>query len=852
MASDYFDDDEDPRRLSFNPFLDYSRDVNGRFFDKRVQNLYRNLQIANQIHSCCHTCFKYCITARICRFGFPRREAELRESLKTQYPETDDPFATAMARGYIHVRSDASGRKRCIFVPPFNNAHINNHAFDPFLFIAQHANMDVKYMDNKSGTVEYICSYASKTEQPDFSKISNIYIKKMAGLTRNGRSITDLQKLNAVGNALIDSELVGAPQMCYFLIGLPLVIFSRSIERINSLQRNSIHVRLKGQDERESSAAEASAVTGDSHLAKRAAYGAFIVHNMSLNDSRDPGQVTFFSLRTSYTSKAIKQISSAQSTKQNRIPLLDHLLSTNKATGEISDCEKSFRIADYLFIKRRKSAIIHLSPHIPFDSMDERSAYSTLLLHHIWPNGDENQIVPYGRSAVDVLKEAQLLEHVKQIVQRHEQSEAHISRLRQDQQLSSSARRRTQQLLEQQTRYEDNDTTDSINGIHASDLDDGSDDDNIPYNSPQNSDDEIADFEDSMDKFNHDEQLLDMSNKAIQLSPLQYHTAIQFIETAKSLWTTQMQDVANEQEISVALQATLHANADLPYIPVDNLRKRKADLKQMVQTLDLDHTKAFSKVKQALPCKFGQRNYEQLVMFVSGEGGSGKSHFINTISEYGSVMYGKTRGTYGIVVKWAPTGASAFNIGGCTWQSGIKKQQYTKGESDKKYRQIAKEFQDARLLILDEISMIGLEDLYLISSTIAKALATLAVDNEKKDEILQSPFGGLHVIYAGDLYQLPAIKRTAIFSKNYSKFAAQKGKELWMLINFYVKFIENHRINKNDQVECMFAAALSILREGGHSAVNGVLRYLHTHNLATNEAECIEKAHRVSDHKLLI
>jgi hypothetical protein len=48
----YFADAEDPRRLPFDPSLDYHRDAAG-FRDPRVQNLYRNLQIANQMHKCC-------------------------------------------------------------------------------------------------------------------------------------------------------------------------------------------------------------------------------------------------------------------------------------------------------------------------------------------------------------------------------------------------------------------------------------------------------------------------------------------------------------------------------------------------------------------------------------------------------------------------------------------------------------------------------------------------------------------------------------------------------------------------------------------------------------------------------
>jgi hypothetical protein len=57
---------------------------------------------------------------------------------------------------------DGRGRKRFVVEPPFNNAHLNNHAFSPLLFIAQRANMDIKFLQDKPGIVEYVGDYASK------------------------------------------------------------------------------------------------------------------------------------------------------------------------------------------------------------------------------------------------------------------------------------------------------------------------------------------------------------------------------------------------------------------------------------------------------------------------------------------------------------------------------------------------------------------------------------------------------------------------------------------------------------------------------------------------------------------
>ena len=83
----------------------------------------------------------------------------------------------------------------------------------------------------------------------------------------------------------------------------------------------------------------------------------------------------------------------------------------------------------------------------------------------------------------------------------------------------------------------------------------------------------------------------------------------------------------------------------------------------------------------------------------------------------------------------------------------------------RRYRAIGLVIQDALVLVLDEISMYGLEDLFYISSTVAKAQATLYHNTvEKEHHILAAPFGGLLVVFAGDLYQLPAIRKTSIQS----------------------------------------------------------------------------------------
>ena len=61
-CKDYFNDKNHPCRPPFNSSWDYTRNAAGEFSDMNVQNQYRALQIGNQFHDCCSTCFNYCYT----------------------------------------------------------------------------------------------------------------------------------------------------------------------------------------------------------------------------------------------------------------------------------------------------------------------------------------------------------------------------------------------------------------------------------------------------------------------------------------------------------------------------------------------------------------------------------------------------------------------------------------------------------------------------------------------------------------------------------------------------------------------------------------------------------------------
>lgn len=130
-------------------------------------------------------------------------------------------------------------------------------------------------------------------------------------------------------------------------------------------------------------------------------------------------------------------------------------------------------------------------------------------------------------------------------------------------------------------------------------------------------------------------------------------------------------------------------------------------------------------------------------VFLTGEPGSGKTYVVNA--------YVKWLREHGVnVAITASTGIAATHIGGMTihaW-TGIGVKKYLSGydlDAISSNERVAKRIRAARVLIIDEVSMLSAD--------------TLAMADEVCREIMQKhePFGGMQVVFVGDFFQLPPI-----------------------------------------------------------------------------------------------
>lgn len=57
------------------------------------------------------------------------------------------------------------------------------------------------------------------------------------------------------------------------------------------------------------------------------------------------------------------------------------------------DAPTKFRIDGIVYTLKKRPVVINLSPHIPYDPINEKSCFSLLLMHYPWPVHGESAIV---------------------------------------------------------------------------------------------------------------------------------------------------------------------------------------------------------------------------------------------------------------------------------------------------------------------------------------------------------------------------------------------------------------------------------------------------------------------------
>lgn len=178
------------------------------------------------------------------------------------------------------------------------------------------------------------------------------------------------------------------------------------------------------------------------------------------------------------------------------------------------------------------------------------------------------------------------------------------------------------------------------------------------------------------------------------------------------------------------------------------------------------------------------------LIFITGGAGTGKSTFVRwALREFsGSVLLG------------APTSMAALNVGGKTLHSLCALPPGWISKKDISRQPSRKEITEAKLLIIDEISMVT-------SNLLDGVSAYLRVNRG-----VNKPFGGLPVVMVGDMFQLPPVMPSSLqpfFIKHYGSAKFYNAKCLQNATYYGVELNRTYRQSDQD-----FVDILTKLREG--------------------------------------
>ena len=149
-------------------------------------------------------------------------------------------------------------------------------------------------------------------------------------------------------------------------------------------------------------------------------------------------------------------------------------------------------------------------------------------------------------------------------------------------------------------------------------------------------------------------------------------------------------------------------------------------------------------------------------VFLSGPGGTGKSHCINLIHRdvnyfklLNNNIYGQTKieDDKPLILLTAPTGSAAFQIGELTLHAALQLGQNNHLSYEKKAI-LVNYLSQLKVLACDEISMVG-------SPHVADMNSQLCMINNSAD-VTKYDFGMVSIVAIGDLYQLPPVKSCPI------------------------------------------------------------------------------------------
>lgn len=227
--------------------------------------------------------------------------------------------------------------------------------------------------------------------------------------------------------------------------------------------------------------------------------------------------------------------------------------------------------------------------------------------------------------------------------------------------------------------------------------------------------------------------------------------------------------------------------------------------------LKADQLRAHNIVAKHLSLFLHGAGEDQLLMYVTGAGGTGKTVLIKRI-----MKTFVNAGAEHLLATTATTGIAATPINGQTLHSwaGIPinpllGDNWMMAASNDNQEKRKRNMEGRRYLIIDEVSMMTTELLALLSQVLAKHHSNVDAADAFK------PFGGVNIILFGDFHQFPPVgnPRAALFVPNQKRERGTLGRALFEQFETVVELREQIRVT-----DATWQSILDRLREGACNA----------------------------------
>ena len=232
--------------------------------------------------------------------------------------------------------------------------------------------------------------------------------------------------------------------------------------------------------------------------------------------------------------------------------------------------------------------------------------------------------------------------------------------------------------------------------------------------------------------------------------------------------------------------------------------------------LNVDQGRIFELIKGHLEHQLQHENdackcsdLKPLHMFVSGVGGTGKSFLIKTVRALVGEIWRDQKDSL-LCAMSAPTGLAAFNVGEVTIHRLLQLPIEHEGRAAGYWR-LGKDalkvmhssLSKLRVLIIDEVSMVSNLNLAYIHLCLDEIFA--------RDQW----FGGVNVLFVGDILQLPPVNGASVFERITNKSVATKLRcmtsvNIWQDTVLY----DELTINERQKSDLVFSSMLDEVRRG--------------------------------------